>query len=164
MKIQKRRRIEHKTDYSRRIKLLKSGKPRIVFRKSNKYLLAQYVESSEAQDKIKFDINSKKLLNFGWPEKCKGSLKSIPAAYLLGIMIGKKISQDYKSSQKPIIDFGMNRTIHKTKLYAFIKGVIDSGIEISCKEEAFPEEDRIKGNSLKNKIPFEEIKLKIMKK
>ena len=63
--------------------------------------------------------------------------------------------------QKPIVDFGMLRTLHKTKLYAFLKGLIDSGLEINCKNEAFPNEESIKGSNLKNKIPFEEIKGKI---
>ena len=161
MKIQKRRRREGKTDYSNRIKLLKSGKPRIVFRKTNKYFLVQYVTSQEAQDKVKLNFTSKELLKFGWPEKSIGGLKSIPASYLTGFLTGKKIIQ--KKLESPILDFGMIRTLYKTKVYGFLKGLIDSGIKISCKEEAFPEEDRIKGKFLKNKIPFEEIKSKIEK-
>jgi large subunit ribosomal protein L18 len=39
-KINRRRRREGKTDYSKRINLLKSGAPRIVFRKTNRYLIA----------------------------------------------------------------------------------------------------------------------------
>jgi hypothetical protein len=57
----------------------------------------------------------------------------------------------------------MNRVLHKNKIYAFLKGLIDAGIEINCKKEFFPEESRIKGEHLKNKIPFEEIKSKIDK-
>ena len=41
MKVSKRRRIEAKTDYAKRIKLLKSEKPRLVFRRTNKYIIAQ---------------------------------------------------------------------------------------------------------------------------
>ncbi|GAJ13133.1 unnamed protein product, partial [marine sediment metagenome] len=91
MKTLKRRRKEYKTDYSKRIKLLKSGAPRVVFRKTNRYLIAQYVISKEAQDKIEFGINSKHLMKYGWPKESKGSLKSISAAYLTGILVGKKI-------------------------------------------------------------------------
>ena len=69
-----------------------------------------------------------------------------------------------KKLEKPIVDFGMLRVLHKSKVYAFLKGLIDSGIEISCKTEAFPDESRIKGEHMKNKIPFDEIKLKIDKK
>ena len=112
-----------------------------------------------SQDKVVFGLDSRDLLKYGWPENAKGSLKSIPACYLTGYLIGKKILD--KKLEKPIVDFGMIRMLHKSKGYGFLKGLIDSGIEINCKEEAFPEEERIKGANLKNKIPSEEIKNKI---
>ena len=64
MKTIKRRRKESKTDYLKRIKLLKSESPRVVFRKTNKYVIAQYVLSKGAQDKVVLGITSKKLLMF----------------------------------------------------------------------------------------------------
>jgi len=159
MKTLKKRKKQHKTDYGKRFKLLKSKSPRIVFRKTNKYLNAQYVESKNAQDKIIFGKNSKELLKYGWPENAVGSLKSTSACYLTGYSTGKEISD--KGLKNPIIDFGMRRVLHKSGVYAFLKGLIDSGIKIECKKEAFPEESRIKGEHLKNKIPFEEIKSRI---
>ncbi len=159
MKTQKRRRREHKTDYLNRLKLLKSGKPRIVFRKTNKYLVSQYVASKQAQDKIEIGVNSKHLIKYGWPKELGGSLKSIPASYLTGHLIGKQIIK--KKLEVPIVDLGMHRTLHKTKIYAFLKGLIDAGIKIKCKEEAFPSEDKIKGKDIKNKIDVEGIKNKI---
>jgi large subunit ribosomal protein L18 len=108
-----------------------------------------------------FGINSKELLNYGWPEEFSGSLKSIPAAYLTGYLMGKKIQE--KKLPEPIIDFGMNRVLYKTKIFGFLKGLIDSGIKVSCKEEAFPEEERISGKNLKEDFTkkFEEVKKKI---
>ena len=161
MKTIKRRRREHKTDYARRLKLLKSGEPRIVFRRTNNYIIAQYIVSDEAKDKIIFGVNSKDLLKYGWPEKVRRGLKSVPASYLTGYLIGKQINS--KKLEKPILDSGMIQTLHKTKVFAFLKGVIDAGVNINCKKEAFPEEERIQGSSLKNKIPFSEIKSKIDK-
>jgi large subunit ribosomal protein L18 len=161
--IQKRRRRENITDYLTRLKMLKSGKPRLVFRKTNKYIISQYVISEEAKDKIIFGITSKKLLEYGWPESFKGSLKSIPASYLTGYLMAKKIKE--KKLETPIVDFGMLRKLHKSKLFAFLKGIIDGGIEINCKKEAFPEEERIEGKSLKEDFSkqFNEIKSKIEK-
>lgn len=163
MKILKRRRRERKTDYSKRIKLLKSGSPRIIFRRTNRYIIAQYITSKQSQDKIEFGINSKKLMEYGWPEEFKGSLKSIPASYLLGLLMGRNIIK--KKLKTPIVDFGMLRTIHKNRIYAFLKGLIDSDIKIKCKEEFFPPEDKIKGKNLKKDFSkiFEEIKSKIEK-
>lgn len=161
MKIQKRRRRENKTDYKKRLKLLKSERPRIVFRRTNKYVLAQYAVSDEAHDKIIIGVNSSELLKYGWPKQAESGLKNTSASYLLGYLIGKKIQK--KKLETPIMDFGMIKALHKSRVYAFLKGVIDSGIEIPCKEEAFPSPERIKGEHLKNKIDFEKIKSSIEK-
>lgn len=157
MKMLKRRRKENRTDYLKRLKLLKGGKPRIVFRKTNRYIIAQYVTSSHAQDKIEIGVNSKKLLKFGWPKEFAGSLKSIPASYLTGFLIGKKIIQEKKET--PILDIGMIRSLHKSRVYGFLKGLKDSGVEIKCDDEFFPSEEKINVK----KIPIEKIKLKIEK-
>ncbi len=164
MKTIKRRRREFKTDYGRRIKLLKSNVPRIVFRKTNRYLIAQYIVSKEARDSVKLGLTSKNLIAHGWSDEFKGSLKSIPASYLLGLLMGKKI-QDNKL-EKPIVDFGMINVEHKSKVYGFLKGLKDAGLEISCKEELFPEEARIQGKNLKKDFSaeFEKIKSNIQKK
>lgn len=163
MKTIKRRRRENKTDYLLRLKLLKSGKPRVVFRKSNKYVIAQYIVSKQAKDKVEIGVSSKHLVDYGWPEEFKGSLKSITASYFLGFLIGKKILESKK--ENPIIDFGMLRTLHKTKVFAFLKGLSDIGIKINCKKEAFPTEESISGKYLKKDFSeiFNKIKSQIMK-
>ena len=54
----------------------------------------------------------------------------------------------------------------KTKPYAFLKGLIDSGLKISHGgENLFPEEDRIKGKNLKEDFSkmYEKIKSNIEK-
>jgi hypothetical protein len=48
--------------------------------------------------------------------------------------------------------------LHKTKIYGFLKGMIDGGVQINCKEEAFPDLERIQGKHLKKEIPFDKIK------
>ena len=59
----------------------------------------------------------------------------------------------------------MLRSLHKTKLYGFLKGLIDSGLEISYKKETFPEEERISGKHLIEDFTkfFSQIKEKIDK-
>ena len=159
MKVQKRRRRKHKTDYLKRLKLLKSGKPRIVFRKTNRYIIVQYVKSEEARDKVVMGLDSRELLKYGWDEKAKSGLKNLTASYLLGYLFGKKVIG--KKLENPVLDTGMNQALHKNKVYAFIKGLIDAELKIQCKKEVFPEESRIKGEHLKNKVNFDEIKSKI---
>lgn len=147
MRVQFKRRRENKTDYLKREKLLKSDIPRLVFRKSNKYILVQYVESQNAQDKVVFTITTKMLLDKSWPKEFSGSLKSIPASYLIGYFSSKKIQKENLKS--PILDTGMYKTLHKTKIFAFIKGLVDGGIKISCKKENFPGDESIEGKNLK---------------
>ncbi len=164
MKTIKRRKLEGKTDYGKRLKLLKSNSPRLIFRKTNRYIVAEYVTSKEAQDKIEIGMTSKKLKQFGWPDEFEGSLKSIPASYLTGFLIGKEIIK--KKLKTPIVDFGMTRVLAKNKGYGFLKGVIDAGVKIKCGEEQFPEEERIQGKNMREDFSktFEQIKSKIEKK
>ena len=163
MKTLKKRRKENKTDYSKRISLLKSNSPRIVFRKTNRYIIAQYITSREAQDRIEEGVTSKDLFEYGWPKDFEGSLKTLPASYLAGLLIGTKIHR--KKMKKPVADSGMNKIVHKNRFFAFLKGLKDSGIPIECKEEFFPDEGRIMGKHLKKDFSgiFNEIKSKIQK-
>ncbi|MCX6749439.1 MAG: 50S ribosomal protein L18 [Candidatus Pacearchaeota archaeon] len=163
MKTLRRRRKENKTDYNIRIKLLKGGVPRVVFRKTNRYVLAEYVISEGAKDKVLMEITSKILLKYGWPEDRTGSLKSIPASYLTGFLFGKRINE--KKMETPVLDIGMIRNVRKSRIFSFIKGLIDAGVKIQCKEEFFPGEGRIKGKDLKHDFSFvlEKVKSKIEK-
>jgi len=139
MRTIKRRRKEGKTNYRARANLLKSGIPRIVLRRSNRYFTGQYIKSEEAKDKVEIGVNSKKLLKYGWPENKKGSLKSKVAGYLTGFFLGKKIIDKEGADVKVIFDIGIRRNIPKSRIYAFIKGLKEAGVKINCKEELFPE-------------------------
>lgn len=163
MKSIKRRRRENRTDYHKRMELLKGNLPRVVFRKTNRYIISEYIVSDETKDKIELGVTSKVLLKYGWPEKFGGSLKSITASYLTGFLMGKKIINAKKET--PIADFGMTRNIHKSKAFAFLNGLVDSGLKMKHDKKTFPEEDRIKGKSLKEDFSktFETIKSKIEK-
>jgi len=155
--IDKKRRIENKTNYLKRRRLLESKNPRIIIRKTNRYIIFQYVETKIAQDRVKFMLTSKALLNYGWPKEKEGSLKSLGAAYLAGILFGKLI----KSEKQAIIDTGLIRNTKGSKIHSGIKGIIDSGAKISYNEKMFPEEKRICNENIKDF--FEKVKNKIMK-
>ncbi len=163
MRTVKKRRRQGKTDYKTRLKLLESGLPRIVIRITNRYILIQYIQSNEAKDKVIVAANSKELLKYGWPKQALGSLKSVPACYLTGLLLGKKIKQKQDKENKAVLDIGLARNIKKGRIYSALKGLIDSGINMSHDEKIFPPEQRIKGEHLKNKINMQEIKDKIIK-
>ena len=134
-KIAFRRRREYKTDYKARVALLKSGLPRLVVRKTNKYIIAQIVESKEARDFTRVYVNSKELSKMGF----SGSLKSITAAYLTGFLLAQKCRA--KKINKAIADLGLYRLTKGSRLYAVIKGAIDNGLDIPCNPEVFPSEE-----------------------
>ncbi len=143
----KRRRRENKTDYKARRLLLSSGIPRIVVRRTNKYFIIQAVESHEAQDKIIATVTSKELSRNGWDKKMGGSLKSIPAGYLTGILMAKKVGKG-----EYIMDLGMSRTLKGSRVFSVVKGLIDGGLNIPVNEKIFPSEDRLNGEHLKDNV------------
>jgi large subunit ribosomal protein L18 len=138
MKLPRKRRLQGKTDYKARLSLLKSGKPRLVIRKTNKYITAQFVESDIAQDKVLLGVNSKSLISKGWPKEKSGSLKNSQAAYLTGLLLGSNAKE--KGISEAILDLGLNRSVHKSRLYAVLKGIIDAGIKIPHDEKALPKD------------------------
>lgn len=153
--IDKRRRIENKTDYLNRRRLLEGGKPRVVIRKTNKYIIIQYVESKEAQDKVIVTAFSKELLEHGWPKDKSGSLKSLAAAYLTGTLFAKKM----KHTSESVLDLGLLRSTKGSRIYAALKGMVDSGVKIKHDPKIFPEEKRI--NTEATKSFFDSVKSKI---
>ncbi len=171
-----RRKREVRTNYKKRLALLKSGIPRLVIRKSNNKITLQVVEYHPDGDKVLFSFVSSNLEKFGW----KYSKKSIPASYLAGLALGK-IAKDKKVSNL-IVDLGLQVPHQGSKLYASIKGIVDAGINLNVDEKVFPSEERLNGTHIVNdnvtsfskykkegldvsKIPqvFEEVKNKIMK-
>ncbi|MBS3073507.1 50S ribosomal protein L18 [Candidatus Pacearchaeota archaeon] len=156
-RILERRRMENKTDYDSRLALLKSGKPRFVVRKTNKYLILQVVESKDLKDFIKASFNTKDLSKQGLKE----SFNSTMASYLGGYAVAKKALK--VGIKEANADFGLQTSTKGSKLYASLKGAIDAGLKISCDEKMFPKQERIEGKNLKNdkaKI-FSEIKSKL---
>lgn len=150
----KRRRREGRTNYTKRLILLRGGYPRLVVRKTNRYLILQIVESAGAQDKVLISVSTKDLLKYGWPVEKAGSLKSLGAAYLSGLLLGKKIKG--KIDSRVILDSGLIPNTKGSRVYAAVKGVKDAGIEIDVGEEVVPPLEKIKKEEF-----FDEIKSKI---
>jgi len=117
---------------------LKGGLARVIFRRSNRYIIGQIVRSEEAKDYIARGVSSRSLLKYGWPAESKGSLKSLPAAYLTGFLLGQDIKE------KVILDIGIARSIPKSRIYAFVKGLKDAGVNINVEEKMFPSDETLK--------------------
>jgi len=134
-----RRRREGLTDYRMRLKLAKSRLPRLVIRKTNRYIIVQVIKCKEGGDETLLTVTSKKLLEYGW----KGGLKNLPASYLTGLLAG--IQAKKKGLKKAIVDIGLHKPIKGSRVFAAVKGFIDAGVDVPAGEEIFPDEDRIKG-------------------
>ncbi len=141
-KVKFRRRREGKTDYKKRLALLKSGKPRMVVRKTNRYIIVQFVEFLPEGDKVVAHAFSKELEKYGWPY----SGKSIPAAYLTGYLAAKRALE--KGVNEAILDIGRYPSTRGSRLYAALKGALDAGIEIPHSDEVLPEESRVRGEHI----------------
>ena len=133
-----RRRRELKTDYHKRFRLLKSGKPRIVVRKSVKNITCQVVEYQTTGDKTLFSADSKELKKFGW----NVGAGNIPAAYLTGLLCGTRAKGKAKEA---VLDSGLRRSTKGSRIYAALKGAVDGGLDVPHSEDILPNEDRLKG-------------------
>ena len=165
-----RRKREQKTNYTKRLKLLLSQKLRLVVRFTNQKVIAQLVEFTTSGDKVLVGIDSTALKEFGW----QYSYKNFPAAYLTGLLLGKKAIE--KGHKEAILDTGLKLVLKKGKIYAFLKGSLDSGMDVRHSDEILPDENRIKGKHIETyaqylksgSVPegissqFEKIKQKIM--
>lgn len=139
----KRRRFESKTDYSARIRILQSEKPRIVVRRTNRYIVVQLVESTLAQDKVLVSVSSRDLVSHGWPAALSGSLKSLPAAYLTGLLLAQKMKG---KATDVIFDIGMQRNASGGRLYAVLAGLIEGGISIPHNASVLPSAARLEAS------------------
>jgi large subunit ribosomal protein L18 len=145
--VKPRRHRERKTDYRLRLRLLRSKKPRIVVRKSLKAIRVQFVEYSPQGDKVLASAISNELTKeYGW----KYSVSNTPAAYLTGLLAGKRAKQ--KGIEQGVLDIGLNHPTIGSTLFASLKGVLDAGIDCPHDKTMLPKEDRIFGTHLNKEI------------
>lgn len=150
-KVDYRRRREGKTNYKKRLNLLKSRKSRVVVRKSNRYITMELIEYNPIGDKVLVYCHSHELKKFNW----KFSMKNTPAAYLTGFLFGKKCKK--KNLNEGILDTGLYTNVKGSKIYSALKGAIDAGLKIPCSEEVFPDESRIRGEVISKFLKNEEM-------
>ena len=138
-KVPMRRRREARTNYHQRLRLLKSGKPRLVARKSNNQTRAQLVVMGANGDETVTSATSSDLAEYGW-EAPTGNL---PAAYLTGFLAGKRAIE--AGLEEAVLDIGLNTATPGNKVFAVQEGAIDAGLEIPHNEDVFAEWQRTRG-------------------
>src|SRR5713226_7617950 len=134
-----RRRREQRTDYKLRKSLVTSGRARAVVRLSNKYVYVQVTDAKASGDYVRASASSRELSKLGW----KGGTGNLPAAYLTGELAGRRaIASGIKEA---LLDIGLKSSSKGSRLYAVLKGLVDSGLDVPHSPDNLPSEDRLAG-------------------
>ncbi len=132
-----------RTNYRKRLELLKSGIPRLVVRKTDNSVIAHIVEYGENGDKTIALARGNDLKKFGWPFSYKNS----PASYLTGYLLGKR-----SNVKEVILDKG-NRTLKENSfIYYVMKGLHDFGVDVHS-EDIKIDEKRLYGEHISQYYP-----------
>jgi large subunit ribosomal protein L18 len=149
-----RRRREGKTNFAKRLALVKSGKTRMVVRRSNKNIVVQFVDFDPKGDKTLLTVSGTHLAKlYKWPSK-----RNVWTAYLAGLMAGKMAKK--KGVKEFVLDMGMYIPSKGSVIFAAQKGAADAGLGTLFDKEKMPESklanppDKYKGmfNEVKGKI------------
>lgn len=136
-----RRRRESKTNYRRRKAMILSRLPFLSVFISGKNIFVQILSPRKEGDLSLASAHSRELIKFGW----LGSRKSIPAAYLTGLLTGLKAKGKV---DKAILYVGLRKFMPNSRITAVVKGLLDAGISIPIDQNALPSEDRLKGKHI----------------
>jgi large subunit ribosomal protein L18 len=138
-----RRRREGKTNYSLRKRLILSGQPRIVARKTGKHIVVQLVKPAVKGDEAITSAHSSELKKkYGY----LGGLSNTSAAYLTGLLCGYKSKA--KDIKEAVLDIGLQTPSKGARVFAVLKGLIDAGVNVAYNEKVLPEDDRVSGQHI----------------
>ncbi len=153
-----RRRIQKKTNYRKRLAFAKSKTEKAVFRRTNTRIIGQIIRFEPKGDITIAQADSREFKKI---DKRLGS-KNMPSAYLTGLLLGKRALD--KGIKKANLDIGFYTPVHKGKWCAFLKGLLDAGMEIKHDNKILPIKERIDGKHISEDLvkKVEEIKNKIL--
>jgi large subunit ribosomal protein L18 len=130
----------HKTNYRKRQALLISKQDFVTIKITNQNLIAQVLKPEIQGDIVRVSTHSRELRRYGW----KGSLNSLPACYLVGLVLGRKALE--KGVVKAVLYMG-NKPF-TSRIAACMKGIVQAGINIPISSESYPTEHRLNGQHI----------------
>jgi large subunit ribosomal protein L18 len=151
-KTKMRRRREGKTDYAKRLNLVKSGKSRLVIRISNNKIVTQVIKYDKKGDQTLVNTTSLELKKYGYA----GHRGNVCAAYLTGLLCGKKAAD--QKIKEAVPDIGLHTPVKGSNVFAVIKGAADAGLSVPHDKEKLPSDDRVLGKTINE---FRKVDLKI---
>lgn len=131
---------QHKTNYRKKAAILVGRHHFITVKVTNQNVLTRLLDPDIKGDKVLATAHSRELVKQGW----NGSLNSLPACYLTGILLGKKCLE--KNFDSGVLYTGMNP--FTSRVAACLKGIVDAGVHVPASEDSFPEQDRLDGNHI----------------
>lgn len=129
-----------RTNYRKRAALLLSRRRFVTITVSDENVQAQIAYPMAKGDVTITSSHSRELTRFGW----NGSLNSLPACYLTGLLLGKKSLR--KDVNEAVLYTGKNP--FTSRVAACLKGIIDSGMKVPASDSSFPPEERLVGNHI----------------
>lgn len=141
-KVPMRRRREVRTDYRQRLRLLKSGRPRLVARTSNRQTTAQLITAAPEGDRTLASARSGDLREYGW----EAPLGNLPAAYLTGYLAGLRAIE--AGVEEAVLDIGLKTATPGNTAFAVQEGAIDAGLEVPHSESVFADPSRTRGEHI----------------
>jgi large subunit ribosomal protein L18 len=130
----------HKTSYRKRQALLISKQDFVTIKVTNQNVIAQVLKPEFRGDIVRVSTHSRELRRYGW----KGSLNSLPACFLVGLVLGRKALE--KGVDKAILYIG-NKPF-TSRIAACMKGIVQAGINIPISSESYPTEHRLNGQHI----------------
>lgn len=80
--------------------------------------------------------------DFDW----KAGTCNLPAAYLTGLLLGLRAQK--KNITWAVLDVGFQAVVYGSRIFASLKGIVDSGLHVAHNEIVFPSEERIRGEHI----------------
>jgi large subunit ribosomal protein L18 len=149
-----KRRRSGKTNYAKRVSLLRPKTSRMVIRKSNALIRTQIVAYDATGDRTVCAAISTELPTLGW----KYNPKNLGSAYLTGFLLGTRAKA--AKVEKAVVDLGLHTPMHGGRLFAAVKGARDAGLSIPVSEDVLPDAKRL---SQKREAEFAQAKQMIEK-
>lgn len=159
-KVKGRRRREKRTDYAKRLKLLKSEKNRLVARILNKTVVAQIIKYNPGGDETLVNTTSLELKKYGW----KTGNRNVCTAYLTGLLCGKKAVK--RGIREAVLDIGLHTPTKWSNVFAVLRGAVEAGLSIKHDKSILPPDERVLGREIEKfrniKLNVEEVRKKIL--
>ncbi|MEM4575833.1 MAG: 50S ribosomal protein L18 [Candidatus Nezhaarchaeales archaeon] len=137
------RRRKGLTNYRLRRRMILSGRPLLVVRRTCSQIIVQVVKPEVRGDVVLAQATGRELkTKFGWP----ASGKNTPASYLVGYLAALRAIK--AGVKEAVLYIGLHRAVKGSRVFAALKGALDGGLKIPHSPEMLPSEDRIKGSHI----------------